>query len=95
MKKLDDYVRSIPDFPEPGIIFRDVTSIGCNQIVNNYHLLPRLDSVFVNFNYGAAIFQIVFCGNGFAGQLALGRQPLGISGSMSLIRMKRTRGFPA
>ena len=27
MKKLDDYVRSIPDFPEPGIIFRDVTSI--------------------------------------------------------------------
>ncbi|WP_394922385.1 adenine phosphoribosyltransferase [uncultured Robinsoniella sp.] len=27
MKKLDDYVRSIPDFPEPGVIFRDVTSI--------------------------------------------------------------------
>ena len=27
MKKLEDYVRSIPDFQEPGIIFRDVTSI--------------------------------------------------------------------
>lgn len=27
MKKLEDYVRSIPDFPEPGIIFRDVTSV--------------------------------------------------------------------
>lgn len=27
MKKLEDYIRSIPDFPEPGIIFRDVTSI--------------------------------------------------------------------
>ena len=27
MKKLEDYVVSIPDFPEPGIIFRDVTSI--------------------------------------------------------------------
>ena len=27
MKKLEDYVISIPDFPEPGIIFRDVTSI--------------------------------------------------------------------
>ena len=27
MKKMEDYVRSIPDFPEPGIIFRDVTSI--------------------------------------------------------------------
>jgi len=27
MKRLEEYVRSIPDFPEPGIIFRDVTSI--------------------------------------------------------------------
>ena len=27
MKKLENYVRSIPDFQEPGIIFRDVTSI--------------------------------------------------------------------
>ncbi len=27
MKKLEDYVRSIPDFPEKGIIFRDVTSV--------------------------------------------------------------------
>ncbi len=27
MKELKDYVRSIPDFPEKGIIFRDVTSV--------------------------------------------------------------------
>ena len=27
MKPLEVYVRSIPDFPEPGIIFRDITSI--------------------------------------------------------------------
>ena len=27
MKPLEEYVRSIPDFPEPGIIFRDITSI--------------------------------------------------------------------
>ena len=27
MKRLEDYVRSIPDFPEPGIIFRDITTI--------------------------------------------------------------------
>lgn len=27
MKELKDYVRSIPDFPEQGIIFRDVTSV--------------------------------------------------------------------
>ncbi len=26
-EKIEDYVRSIPDFPEPGIIFRDVTTI--------------------------------------------------------------------
>jgi len=27
MKKMEDYVRTIPDFPEPGIMFRDVTSV--------------------------------------------------------------------
>ena len=27
MKRLEDYVLSIPDFPEKGIIFRDVTSV--------------------------------------------------------------------
>ncbi|MCD7862890.1 MAG: adenine phosphoribosyltransferase [Lachnospiraceae bacterium] len=27
MKDIDGYIRSIPDFPEPGIIFRDITSI--------------------------------------------------------------------
>ena len=27
MKKLEDYVRGIPDFPEEGIIFRDITSV--------------------------------------------------------------------
>ena len=27
MKKLEDYVINIPDFPKPGIIFRDITSI--------------------------------------------------------------------
>lgn len=27
MKKLEEYVRSIPNFPEEGIIFRDITSV--------------------------------------------------------------------
>lgn len=27
MKELKDYVRNIPDFPEEGIIFRDITSV--------------------------------------------------------------------
>lgn len=27
MKQIEEYVRSIPDFPEKGIIFRDVTSV--------------------------------------------------------------------
>lgn len=27
MKRVEDYVTSIPDFPEPGIIFRDITTI--------------------------------------------------------------------
>lgn len=27
MKKLEEYVRAIPDFPEEGIIFRDITTV--------------------------------------------------------------------
>ena len=27
MKKLEEYVRSIPDFPEEGIKFRDITTV--------------------------------------------------------------------
>ena len=27
MKKLDNYVKAIPDFPKPGVLFRDVTGI--------------------------------------------------------------------
>ena len=27
MKKMEEYIRYIPDFPEPGIMFRDVTSV--------------------------------------------------------------------
>ena len=27
MKKLEDYIRTIPDFPEKGIMFRDVTTV--------------------------------------------------------------------
>ncbi len=27
MKKLEDYVMTIPDFPEPGIMFRDITTV--------------------------------------------------------------------
>lgn len=30
MKRIEDYVISIPDFPEPGIIFRDITGILCD-----------------------------------------------------------------
>ena len=32
MKRLEDYVRTIPDFPEPGIMFRDVTSVLQNKV---------------------------------------------------------------
>lgn len=27
MKQIEDYVRSIPDFPEEGIVFRDITTV--------------------------------------------------------------------
>lgn len=48
MKRLEEYVRSIPDFPEPGIIFRDVTTIlqdpdGLKQSVDG--IIQMLDGV--------------------------------------------------
>ena len=27
MQKIEDYIKSIPDFPKPGVLFRDVTGI--------------------------------------------------------------------
>ena len=27
MKKLEEYIRTIPDYPEPGVMFRDITSV--------------------------------------------------------------------
>lgn len=36
MKKLEEYVRSIPDFPKEGIIFRDVTTV--LQDAEGFHL---------------------------------------------------------
>lgn len=49
MKKLEEYVRTIPDFPEPGIMFRDVTSViqdpdGLNLAINSLNeLLSDVD----------------------------------------------------
>ena len=36
MKKVEDYVRTIPDFPEPGIMFRDITTV--LQDAEGFHL---------------------------------------------------------
>lgn len=41
MKKVEEYVRSIPDFPKEGIIFRDVTSV--LQDADGLHL--AIDSI--------------------------------------------------
>ena len=30
MHEVEKYIRSIPDFPEPGIIFRDITTVTQN-----------------------------------------------------------------
>ena len=46
MKKIEEYVRSIPDFPEPGIIFRDITSVlqdaeGLQLAINSMQECPE------------------------------------------------------
>lgn len=49
MKKVEDYIRTIPDYPEPGIMFRDVTSIlqdaeGLKLAIDSMiHLLDGVD----------------------------------------------------
>ena len=48
MKKMEEYIRCIPDFPEPGIMFRDVTSVlqdaeGLKLAIDS--MIKRLDGV--------------------------------------------------
>ncbi len=56
MKKLEDYVRSIPDFPEKGIMFRDITTVlqdadGFQLAINE--LLEKLKDVDFDIIVGA------------------------------------------
>lgn len=63
MKKLEDYVRSIPDFPEEGIIFRDVTSIlqdadGLQLAIDG--MLEKLEGVDYDLIVGAEARGFIF-----------------------------------
>jgi len=35
MLKLEDYIRTIPDYPKPGIMFRDITPLLANRVAFN------------------------------------------------------------
>ena len=63
MKKLEEYVRSSPEFPEPGIIFRDITSI--LQDADGLHLAiesmqEKLDGVDFDVVVGAESRGFIF-----------------------------------
>ena len=63
MSKVEDYIRSIPDFPAPGIIFRDVTSIlqsaeGLKLSIDE--LVKRLDGVEFDVIAGAESRGFIF-----------------------------------
>ncbi|MCD7709184.1 MAG: adenine phosphoribosyltransferase [Clostridiales bacterium] len=63
MKELKDYIRSIPDFPEKGIIFRDITSIlqsadGLKLAIDE--LVKRLDGVEFDVIAGAESRGFIF-----------------------------------
>lgn len=50
MKKLEEYVRTIPDFPEKGIMFRDVTSV--LQDADGLHLaIDRMQELVQDLEY--------------------------------------------
>lgn len=63
MKKLEEYVTSIPDFPEKGIIFRDITSVlqhadGFQLAVKEYEKM--LDGVDFDVIVGAEARGFIF-----------------------------------
>ena len=63
MKELKDYVISIPDFPEPGIIFRDITGIlqsaeGLHMAIDQ--LQKELDGVEFDMIAGAEARGLIF-----------------------------------
>ena len=63
MKKVEDYIRTIPDFPEPGIMFRDVTSIlqsaeGLNLAIDE--MIRLLDGVEFDVIAGAESRGFIF-----------------------------------
>ena len=57
MKKLEDYVTTIPDFPEKGIMFRDVTSVLCDAdglqlAIDEFDSVNQYDTTNQTDNYG-------------------------------------------
>ena len=61
MKKLEEYVKSIPDFPEKGIIFRDVTSVlqDADGLIRKKGKLPRETvSATYDLEYGSATIEM-------------------------------------
>ena len=63
MKTVKDYIRTIPDFPEPGIMFRDVTSVlqdadGLRLAVDE--LCKKLDGVEFDVVVGAEARGFIF-----------------------------------
>ena len=54
MKKIEEYVRTIPDFPEPGIMFRDITTV--LQDADGFHLaIDELNQLLAGLERGQIV----------------------------------------
>ena len=54
MKKVEDYVRSIPDFPKEGIVFRDVTTV--LQDADGFQLaIDEIDNLLKDVDYDIVV----------------------------------------
>lgn len=54
MKKIEEYVRTIPDFPEPGIMFRDITSV--LQDADGFSLaIDEMDKLIENIDFDIVV----------------------------------------
>ena len=59
MKKIEEYVRSIPDFPEPGIIFRDITSV-LNDAEGLQLSIDSMDDLLKGVDFDVVVMDIFY-----------------------------------
>jgi adenine phosphoribosyltransferase len=90
--KLADYIRSIPDFPKEGIVFKDITTLlkdpaGLNMALNEFHKLCEFKKItkVVGIESRGFIF-----GGALAARLGAGFVPIRKPGKLPAERLSKS-----